>query len=135
MNQGILIVEDEHDVRVTLRMALELEGYQVYSAGNGQQALNMLLNYDVVPSLIILDLMMPVMNGWDFLEVLKQEPKLKHIPVLVTSAAGNRSKVSDVIGFLPKPIRLDQMMDLIQQAQMQKAAGSPRPSTNNNLLN
>lgn len=110
---SIFIIEDDHDIRVTLRMALELEGYNVSSAADGKQALEILLSGKYTPSLIILDLMMPLVNGWQVLERMKAHPQLKKIPVLVTSAAGNKSRVNDVMGFIPKPINLDQTLDLI----------------------
>jgi CheY-like chemotaxis protein len=118
MNRSsILIVEDDHDIRVSLRMALEVEGYSVSSAADGKQAMEMLLNGQCKPSLIILDLMMPLVNGWQVLDQLKAHPQLSRIPVLVTSAAGNKSKVKDVMGFVPKPINLDYTLDLIAMHQ------------------
>jgi CheY-like chemotaxis protein len=71
-------------------MLLELEGYEVVTASNGQEALRMLTNIDQ-PCLIVLDLMMPVMNGWEFLDALNtgNAPEAAHAPIIVVSAAAD----------------------------------------------
>jgi CheY-like chemotaxis protein len=84
----ILLIEDERDLRETLKLFLELEGFRVAAAQNGREGLD-LLDESGPPCLIVLDLMMPVMNGWEFLEALKQEHQavLSDTPMVVITAS------------------------------------------------
>lgn len=101
----ILIVDDDADVRETLRELLEAEGYQCAAAANGQAALVYLGGSS--PSLILLDLMMPVMDGFDFRKAQLANESWREIPVIVVSASG-RSKPAALhmaaAGYLDKPI-------------------------------
>ena len=83
----VFVVEDDADTREMLCRFLELEGYHVESAVNGQQALER-LHAGAHPSVILLDLMMPVMDGWQFRHAQAQDAALSTIPVIVVSAAG-----------------------------------------------
>ena len=83
----ILIVEDDPDTREMLERFLQLEGFEVRTAANGQIALQA-LQADSALNVILLDLMMPVMNGWQFRQAQAMDPKLSRIPVVVVSAAG-----------------------------------------------
>lgn len=86
--RGVLLVEDDPDVRELVGEALLEEGYSVYPAENGLRGLE--LARELKPTVILLDLMMPVMNGWQFLAQQRAEPDLAPIPVVVVSAAGPR---------------------------------------------
>ncbi|MGZ3709088.1 MAG: response regulator, partial [Bdellovibrionota bacterium] len=114
--QSILIVEDDTDIRETLQQILELEGYTVLTASNGQEALD-LLPQVARPCLILLDLMMPVMNGWEFLELKKKSDdiSLATIPVVVVSAAGERAKQIPASGFIKKPIELESLIQSVRK--------------------
>ena len=107
----ILVVEDNDDVREMMTVALELEGHTVHTAANGRQALAQLEN-GLHPSVILLDLMMPVMNGWEFRSALKRDSRFRDIPVVVVSAVGG-----DLVGqtgiFLEKPIDVDTLLDVV----------------------
>ena len=81
----VLIVEDDQDVRQALGLLLIDEGYNVLSAGNGLEALN-LLKGNTAPCLIVLDLMMPVMDGWTFLAQRAIDPAPLAVPVVVVTA-------------------------------------------------
>jgi CheY-like chemotaxis protein len=81
----VLVVEDDNDLRESLSQALRDHGYTVTQAENGQQALD-LLHAGVRPSVILLDLMMPVLNGWELRDALRDDPALAGIPQLVISA-------------------------------------------------
>lgn len=83
----ILVVEDEPDLREGLREALAHEGYAVQVAANGLAALDLLRDGGTTPRLIILDLMMPAVSGWEFHAAARRDPKLSRIPILVLSAA------------------------------------------------
>ncbi|MBC7545053.1 MAG: response regulator, partial [Candidatus Sericytochromatia bacterium] len=85
---GILIVEDDIDIRETLAEILADEGYSVASAANGLDAISY-LQTEAMPCVILLDLMMPVMSGWEFRAKQQQDPTLAGIPVVVLSGDGN----------------------------------------------
>src|SRR4051794_8877673 len=110
----VLIVEDDPDTREMLERFLELEGFAVRSAANGQDALQALAG-DRRPSVIVLDLMMPVMNGWQFREAQRQHPTLSSIPVIVVTAAGPRSEIPAIAadGWLSKPVDLERLLTTI----------------------
>jgi CheY-like chemotaxis protein len=112
-----LIVEDDFDIRDTLSQILEEEGYEVVGTANGREAMEWLTQHPA-PRLILLDLMMPVMNGWQFRAEQSQRPELACIPVIIISAdASVQEKAAklDTAGFLRKPIQLDQLLDTIKQ--------------------
>jgi CheY-like chemotaxis protein len=87
-----------------VRNLLEDEGYRVLSVTNGRLALDLLERADPYPSLIILDLMLPVMDGWEFVERLQARPRLAGIPVLIMSAYDEPPPPERVVGFVRKPI-------------------------------
>ncbi len=82
----ILIADDDPDVRESLRLLLELNGHSVAEARNGREALESLDGDRTRPSVILLDLMMPVMDGWQFRRAQLQNPALADVPVVVISA-------------------------------------------------
>src|SRR4051794_36894212 len=88
--QTILIVEDDEAIRETMQLALEMRGYGVITAGNGKEGLDA-LTAKQRPCLILLDLMMPVMDGWGFLGEIEQDPSLGRIPVVVVPAFPNQA--------------------------------------------
>jgi CheY-like chemotaxis protein len=103
----VLVVDDDAGLREALREHLETEGYPVVEAANGLAALQRLRN-GLRPSAIVLDLMMPVMDGWDFRNGQLSDPELKEIPVVLITAAGfSRSSIRIQFGeieMLPKPL-------------------------------
>jgi len=80
----VLLVEDDPEIRKMMARTLTKAGWEVSEAGNGQEALDMVTGLQ--PQLILLDLMMPVMDGFDFLTALRERPDCKHIPVVVVTA-------------------------------------------------
>jgi CheY-like chemotaxis protein len=111
---SILIVEDDPDTREMLGRFLELEGFDVRTAANGRLALQSLrANHE--PCVILLDLMMPVMNGWQFREAQAKDPALSRIPVVVVTAAGARDDIPAIKadGWLSKPVDLDRLLATI----------------------
>ena len=110
----VLVVEDDRDTREMLERFLELEGFAVRTADNGEAALAS-LQRDGRPSIILLDLMMPVMNGWQFREAQRQQPHLADIPVVVVSAAGASTQLPPIHAdaWLPKPVDFDRLLDTI----------------------
>ncbi len=109
---SVLIVEDDADIRDALAEILRDEGYEVVGAGHGQDALTHLRGGGR-PALILLDLMMPVMNGWQFREAQVADATLAAIPVVVISADGAAAREAVHIGadaFLQKPIELEELL-------------------------
>jgi two-component system, chemotaxis family, chemotaxis protein CheY len=122
----VLIVEDDEAVRESLAEVLELEGYQALQAANGKEALS-LLRSSPRPDLILLDLVMPVMSGWQVLGRLRGTPALSSIPVLVLSSPYGPPPEGAVGGCI-KPYPLDDLLALIrrhltQRGDTGKAAG------------
>ena len=109
----VCVVEDDVDLRRTLSEALEAQGYEVMVAANGAEALDALRQEATPPCLILLDLMMPVMNGYEFRAVQRADPALSGIPVVVISAH-ERSGV-DADDFLAKPVPLRRLLSVIQR--------------------
>jgi CheY-like chemotaxis protein len=112
----ILVVDDDMDIRETLAQILEFEGFNVICASNGQEAIERLKS--VRPNLILLDLMMPVMDGYEFRIAQKARPEIAEIPVIVLSADGNvkqKAAAADVQAFLRKPIELETLLAAIRQ--------------------
>ena len=117
-DHNILIVEDDLAIRDALVQILEDEGYAVTGVANGLEAIAHLRKRSVPPCLILLDLMMPVMNGWQFRAEQRQDPTLAPIPVVVISADGSvqqKAASIDAVGYLRKPIMLDTLLDTIEQ--------------------
>jgi CheY-like chemotaxis protein len=112
---AVMIVEDDRDTREMLGRVLELEGFQVHAAANGRQALDALRAGDHA-SVILLDLMMPVMDGWQFRAAQVNDPRLSQIPVVVVTAAGAREKIPPISadGWVSKPIDLDRLLATIR---------------------
>lgn len=114
---GVLIVEDQPDLRETLASLLEDLGYLVAVAANGRDALAHLQSAPP-PALILLDLIMPVMNGWVFRAEQQRDPKLADIPVVVVSGAANlphHSAALNAVAYLTKPVDLNMLLALVDQ--------------------
>jgi CheY-like chemotaxis protein len=110
-SNSILVVEDDDLTRDALTILLEASGYRVMAAAHGQEALDRLGDGEI-PSLILLDLCMPVMDGRTFRKHQLQSPSLAPIPVLILSAEDNfaRTAVSlGAAGYFPKPIEIDKL--------------------------
>ena len=109
---AVLVVEDEQDIRETLRDILEMEGYRVRCASNGKEALDALAEMPR-PRLILLDLMMPVMSGYELLQALRANDDLSSIPVTVVSAVGE--KLTEGISVLRKPVDLETLLHAVDE--------------------
>jgi CheY-like chemotaxis protein len=109
-DRSVLIVDDDDAIREVVAEVLRDEGYGVICAANGAQALEALGN-EPLPHLILLDLMMPVMSGWELLEHLQGSDRTSHIPVVIVSAMA----APGVSEHLSKPIALDVLLDTVQR--------------------
>jgi CheY-like chemotaxis protein len=108
-----LVIDDEEDVREALRDLLQQHGSKVMAAPNGRAALEILRREDH-PDFVLLDLIMPVMNGWEFLDVVSHDPELSRIPLTITTSAPEQApRDRDII---PKPIDIDALLERLRAA-------------------
>ena len=119
--QTILLIEDDPDLREVTALLLEREGYAVLSAEDGVAALEMLDLVDEVPGLVLLDLNMPRMNGWEFLSAQRRDPRIAAVPVLVLSAHDRVEPDLEVSGYIAKPYDQGHLVRAIESTL------SPRP--------
>jgi CheY-like chemotaxis protein len=110
----VLVVDDDQDIRDALCELLHDEGYCAVSAANGAEALTYLRSREL-PCVILLELMMPVMDGWEFRRQQQGDPKLSAIPVVAITAAGDyRASTIAVDRILPKPLQLDSILETLE---------------------
>ncbi|MCD4685271.1 MAG: hybrid sensor histidine kinase/response regulator [Anaerolineae bacterium] len=125
MGTAILFVEDNADLRQNAAMVLNMEGYNVRVAGDGREALD-ILNQGFVPELIVSDIMMPVMDGYEFFQAVRQRNHLKTVPFIFLTALGSRRDVSvgKLMGaddYLVKPFEPEEFLIAIQN-KLQRTA-------------
>ena len=116
-NRQILLVEDDEVILHLLKELLEGAGYQVASAGNGQEALGFLRSGADRPSIILLDLMMPVMDGFEFMSAQKEDPALAKIPVIAMSADNQikeKLRETTACDYFKKPAKIATILELIE---------------------
>src|SRR5207245_1955458 len=111
MGKSILVIEDDEDIRESLQQVLEMEGYDVVPAGNGREG--RAARSQAEPCVILLDLMMPVMNGWEFLQARREQALAANVPVIIVSAAGARATATPAAAHFHKPIDLDRLLDAV----------------------
>lgn len=114
----VLVVDDDLSVRTALKELFETEGYAVAVAANGRAALNHLRG-GLRPSVILLDLMMPVMDGWDFRAEQLADPALKDLPVFILTAVGFSANTVRAqfgnIPFVPKPPAHEGLLEMVKR--------------------
>jgi CheY-like chemotaxis protein len=116
LGKRILVVDDDLPILSFVTIALEAEGYQVESAVNGQDALNRVQQR--APHAVVLDLMMPVLDGWQLITALRADPTTSQIPIIVLSAAyaaANHPVLKSVV-VVTKPFDLDMLLILLEDA-------------------
>lgn len=109
---SVLVVDDERDIREAVSEVLADEGYEVLDAGDGAEALTKSRAHH--PDVILLDLMMPRMNGWEFRAAQMGDPELSGIPVIVLSALGRVAGL-EAVEFIQKPFELDRLLTAVRQ--------------------
>ncbi len=120
MPQQILIVEDDNELRALLSIVLREEGFEVQTCQDGQAAMDRLAEAKQAgdyPSMVILDLNMPVVNGWDVAKWLNADPQLDEIPVIVTSATreqGEKAQALHADAYLVKPFTTDEILGVVE---------------------
>ncbi len=113
----ILIAEDERDIRDLITFTLGFAGFEVLAAANGEEALNMARQN--IPDLILMDVRMPRMTGYEACAAMKADPKLKDIPVVFLSAKGQDAEIqtglqAGAVDYLLKPFAPDQLTERVQ---------------------
>jgi CheY-like chemotaxis protein len=110
----VLVVEDDIDTRHLISVTLESADYQVVAAGDGEEAIRYLHSGAPLPCLILLDLMMPIMNGWEFRSAQQADPLLSQIPVVILSASSDVARHAQNLRastYLVKPMDLDAVVE------------------------
>lgn len=118
---SVLIVEDDKDISELMEFYLSSQGFKVDVAGNGSEAIDYLKNSPKLPCLILLDLMMPGMSGWDFLKLLRngevEKEKAQELPVLLTTAVegSELQKIQDSYqDIVKKPFQLERLVEKVK---------------------
>lgn len=111
--KSVVLVEDDLAIREALREFLYFYGYEVFEAADGSIGLQVLRNVRS-PGLVLLDLMMPVMTGWEFLAAKSNDPQIAAIPVIVLSAVRPEEECVGAVATMSKPIDLDALLAQIR---------------------
>lgn len=120
MNDGprpVLVVDDDPDILEMLQLFLELEGYEVLTAHDGAEALDVLRRASTLPGLILLDLMMPGVDGGAFRATQIGDPRLANVPVVVMSGAGRLDERVGEMGiaeYLEKPVAAERLLAVVR---------------------
>jgi CheY-like chemotaxis protein len=117
-SKTILLVENDPDIRDVILDILERRGYRMLAAEHGRDALRVLRTAEQRPCLILLDLTMPVMSGWEFLAEQASDPEIAAIPVVVMSAVANlegHEEGKSWAGLLTKPVTLQRLLEAVSQ--------------------
>jgi CheY-like chemotaxis protein len=114
----ILVIDDTPDLQRSIIQFLNMEGYETVGAANGQEALDTLTH--TIPDLVITDLLMPVMDGYSFIERIKADAQLRDIPVVVFSAkpdddSQDKALALGAVRFIRKPGSIDQILDTVNE--------------------
>lgn len=117
MEQQALVVDDDPSVRALIRMILEDEGYEVRMARDGADALRQLSRWQ--PDVMLLDLMMPNMDGWTLCSQMRRDERLRDVPVVILTAVPDADHEAERLGatdVLPKPFDLDALLETVARA-------------------
>lgn len=110
----VVVVDDDESIREAFRLALELADYDVYTAGDGLEGLELLKSIPT-PCVILLDLMMPNMDGWAFAEALRTDPRMAGVAVVVVTAFGERAQsFRGARAILQKPIGVAELLAAVE---------------------
>jgi CheY-like chemotaxis protein len=112
--KNILVIDDDPAIRQTFQDVLEIYGYDVKTAVDGGEGIKSLNEMEAPPCLILLDLMMPGMNGWGFLDFQRENPAYAHVPVIICSAYSESAKSIGANNFLTKPVELSDLVGLVR---------------------
>ena len=126
MSIHVLVVDDEPDLRLLVRLALETFGYRISEAGDGQQALDAIASDP--PEVVLLDIKLPIVDGWEVLKRLRDEGST--LPIIMLSAHASDSTYDMAMeagcnGYIAKPFRPNELHDVIEQAREAATTATP----------
>jgi DNA-binding response OmpR family regulator len=123
--QRVLVVDDDADLRAALQEVLEDAGFEVSSARDGADACRQLSCSELLPDLLVVDLFMPVLDGWGLVRALRGDEVCASIPVIVMTAAGASVLATAPVaaGYVTKPINLDMLLAMIRRTLSMRAGG------------
>jgi two-component system chemotaxis response regulator CheY len=110
----VLVVDDDEEIRETLCTVLQAEGYDAFEARNGLHALQQLLAQPL-PDVILLDMMMPLMSGFEFLDMHREDPRIRDIPVIAVTAYAKVAEVVGVARLVRKPFDLNELLGALRE--------------------
>jgi CheY-like chemotaxis protein len=113
MTHTVLVIEDEEELREMMREVLELNGYAVVTAEDGHDAFGKIFSIEHL-CLVLLDLLMPGMNGWDFFDKMRKHKELASVPVVVHSSAPGRAPPG-VTRVLQKPVMVERLLAIVRE--------------------
>ncbi|HAR63172.1 MAG TPA: two-component system response regulator [Candidatus Margulisbacteria bacterium] len=118
MKKKILVVDDEPSIVQTLKLLLEMEGYEVYTANNGQVGYEKAM--EVLPNLVIIDFKMPILDGWEATKRMRQVPGLENIPILGNTAYASEENIiqgieSGITEVVRKPFNIEKLQNLVKR--------------------
>ena len=119
MSKKILVVDDEPDILLTVGQALEMSGYEVLKAKDGDECIQKLNECSSIPDLVLLDIMMPEISGWDVAAKIKENPEWKEIPIVFLTAKGDTMSVGmgnlAAEDYIVKPFNIKDLKARIEQ--------------------
>jgi CheY-like chemotaxis protein len=123
----VLLVEDDPDLTRFADLALRLSGYRAVTAGDGASAI--LAARQVRPDVVVLDLRLPCLDGWQVLAALQHEPELARVPVVVLTASADprdreRARTARIADFVLKPLTADRLLEVVERALAEPRAAA-----------
>jgi DNA-binding response OmpR family regulator len=119
MNKKIMVVDDEPDILLTVSQTLEMFGYEVVKATDGQDCIDKLNNMTPTPDLLLLDIMMPDVSGWDVAAKIKENPNWKDIPIVFLTAKGDTMSVGmgnlAAVDYIVKPFDVKDLKNRVEK--------------------
>ncbi len=127
LSKKIITIDDEMPIRSLIRLALRQEGYEVLEAKDGSEGLEKIRRE--LPDLIVLDFVMPVMNGAETLKAIRSDPQIAHIPVLLLTGVKDAAKLEPLLqdsrnDFLAKPFLVDMLKERVRKLLLSQATAS-----------
>lgn len=119
MSKTILVVDDEPDILLTVSQTLEMFGYTVIQAKDGVECITKLKDLDTIPDLVLLDIMMPDLSGWDVAAKIKENPSWQEIPIVFLTAKGDTMSIGmgnlAAVDYIVKPFDVRDLKDRIEK--------------------